>query len=53
MDIYKELRQTKEMTDLIIRVMVDLLHMLALVTEEIKQKKISEFILDDRLPCSG
>jgi hypothetical protein len=35
------------MTDIIVKVMVDVLLILALVTREIKQGKISEFILDD------
>jgi hypothetical protein len=36
------------MTDIIVKVMVDVLLILALVTREIKQGKISGFILDDR-----
>ena len=45
---YVELPPTVEMTDIIVKVMVDVLHILALVTREIKQGKISGFILDDR-----
>ncbi len=53
LETYTELRPTKEMTDIIIKVMVEVLLILALVTKEIKQGKLSEFILDDQLPCSS
>jgi hypothetical protein len=46
LETYTELRPTKEMTDIIIKVMVEVLHILALVTKEIKQGKLSEFIFD-------
>jgi hypothetical protein len=45
---YVELPPTVEMTDIIVKVMVDVLLILALVTREIKQGKISGFTLDDR-----
>jgi hypothetical protein len=45
---YVELPPTVEMTDIIVKVMVDVLHIFALVTREIKQGKISGLILDDR-----
>jgi hypothetical protein len=45
---YVELPPTVEMTDIIVKVMVDVLLILALVTREIKQGKISGFILDER-----
>jgi hypothetical protein len=44
---YIELPPTAEMTDIIVKVMVDVLLILALVTREIRQGKISELILDD------
>jgi len=47
LETYTELRPTKEMTDIIIKVMVEVLLILALVTKEIKQGKLSELILDD------
>jgi len=47
METYTELRPTKEMTDIIIKVMVEVLLILALVTKEINQGKLSELILDD------
>ena len=53
LETYTELPPTKGMTDIIIKVMVEVLLILALVTKEIKQGKLSEFILDDQLPCSS
>ena len=37
------------MTDIIVKVMVEVLFILALVTREVKQGKISKFILNDLL----
>ncbi|KAF8487531.1 hypothetical protein DFH94DRAFT_678537 [Russula ochroleuca] len=42
--IYVELPPTVEMTDIIVKVMVDVLLILALVTKEIKQGKIKRFL---------
>jgi hypothetical protein len=53
LETYAELPPTKEMTDIIIKVMVEVLLVLALVTKEIKQGRLSELILDDRQPCSS
>ena len=47
LETYTELPTTKEMTDIIIKVMVEVVHILALVTKEIKQGKLSELILVD------
>jgi len=47
LETYTELRPTKEMTDIIIKVMVEVLLILALVTREIKQGKLSELAFDD------
>ena len=47
LETYTELPPTKEMTDIIIKVMVEVLLVLALVTKEIKQGKLSGLILDD------
>ena len=44
---YIELPPTAEMTDIIVKVMVEVLLILALVTKEIKQVKISKFFPDD------
>ena len=49
--IYVQLPPTAEMTEIIVKVMVDVLLILALATKEIKQGKISKFILDD-IPSS-
>ena len=49
---YIELPPTAEMTDIIVKVMVEVLLILALVTKEIKQGKISKFIPDDMPPLS-
>ena len=49
---YIELPPTAEMTDIIVKVMVEVLLILALVTKEIKQGKISEFIPNDMPPLS-
>ena len=47
LETYTELPPTKEMADIIIKVMVEVLLVLALVTKEIKQGKLSGLILDD------
>jgi len=47
LETYTELPPTKEMTDIIIKVMVEVLLILALVTKEIKQGKLSGLILDN------
>ncbi len=47
LETYTELRPTKEMTDIIMDVMVEVLLILALLTKEIKQRKLSELTLDD------
>ena len=47
LETYTELPPTKEMTDIIIKVMVEVIHILALVTKEIKQGKLSELSLYD------
>ena len=47
LETYTELPPTKEMTDIIIKAMVEVLLVLALVTKEIKQGKLSELILYD------
>jgi hypothetical protein len=43
--IYVKLPRTKEMTEIIVDVMVHVIHVLALLTREIKQGKISELFL--------
>jgi hypothetical protein len=50
--IYVELPQMEEVTDIIMDVMVHVLHVLSLLTKEIKQRKLSELILLTGLPLS-
>ena len=50
---YTERPPTKEMMDIIIKVMVEVLLVLAIVTKEVKRGKLSELILDDLLSCSS
>jgi hypothetical protein len=45
LEIYVKLLPMEEMTELIVDVMVHVLHIVALLTKEIKQRKISELIL--------
>ena len=46
LEAYTELPPSKEMTDIIIDIMVEVLLILALVTKEIKQGRLSELTLD-------
>ena len=39
------------MTDIIVKIMVDVLIILATVTRGIKQGKISEFVIGDMISC--
>ena len=45
LEIYVKLPPMERMTEIIVDVMVHVLHVLALLTKEIKQGKISELIL--------
>ena len=49
LEIHIGLPPTTAMTDMIVKVMVEVLHILALVTKEIKQGKLSELIIVDGL----
>jgi hypothetical protein len=53
LETYVELPPTTEMMDIIVKVMTEVLLILALVTKEIKQGKLSQFMLVDRLPLSA
>ena len=53
LETYVELPPTAEMMDIIAKVMTEVLLVLALVTKEIKQGKLSEFIPVDRLLLSA
>ena len=50
LETYVELPPTTEMMDIIVKVMTEVLLILALVTKEIRQGKLSEFLPVDRLP---
>ena len=49
LETYVGLPPTTEMTDIIVKVMVEILLILALVTKEIKQGKLSELVVFDGL----
>ena len=49
LETYVELPPTAEMMDIIVKVMTEVLLVLALVTKKMKQGRLSEFILVDRL----
>ena len=53
LETYTERPPTKEMADIIIKVMVEVLLILGIVTKEVKRGKLSELILDDLLSCSS
>ena len=45
LDIYTRFPSTEAMTEIIVKIMVELISTLALVTKQIKQKRPSEYIL--------
>ena len=47
LEIYIEIPRTSEMTDAIVKVMVEVLNVLAIATREINQHRASESILGD------
>ena len=49
LEIHIGLPPTTAMTDMIVKVMAEVLHILALVTKEIKQGKLSKLIVVDGL----
>jgi len=51
LETYVGLPPTTEMTDIIVKVMVEVLLILALVTKEIKQGKLSELVIVQLLDC--
>ena len=52
LDIYTKVPPTPAMTEIIVKIMVELLATLALVTKQIKQGRPSEFVFADLLPGS-
>ena len=51
LETYVGLPPTTEMTDIIVKVMVEILLILALVTKEIKQGKLSELVVVQFMDC--
>ena len=53
LEIYTKITPTIGMTDMIVKILVELLSTLALVTKQIRQGKSSESVChDNTLPCS-
>jgi hypothetical protein len=52
LDSYTEVRPTAAMTDVIVKVMIEVLSILAIATKEIKQKRSSKSIDMNALNCS-
>jgi hypothetical protein len=47
LESYTELKPSEEMTDMMVKILVEVLSVLAIVTVEIKQKRRSKFINSD------
>jgi hypothetical protein len=47
LEIYTEVTLERAMVELIVTMMAQLLHVLGLVTKEIRQNSLSKFVLDD------
>ena len=52
LDIYTKVPPTPAMTEMIVKIMVELLSILALATDQIRQGRPSEFVFADILPSS-
>jgi hypothetical protein len=50
LDIYTKVPPTPAMTEIVVKILVELLSTLALVTKHIRQGRSSEFIFADALP---
>ena len=53
LDIYTEITPTMALTEILVKILVELLFTLALATKQIQQGRASEFILIDALPNSS
>ena len=51
LDIYTRIHPTPAMDEIVVKILVELISTLALVTEELKQKRSSESISADALHC--
>jgi hypothetical protein len=49
LEIYTEIPPTEAMKEMIVKILVELLSILALTTEEIKHGKLSELIVGERV----
>jgi hypothetical protein len=47
LESYTELKPSEEMTDIMVKIVVEVLSVLAIVTVEIKQRRRSQFITSD------
>ena len=47
LESYTELKPSEEMADMMVKILVEVLSVLAIVTVEIKQKRRSQFITSD------
>ena len=52
LDIYTKIPPTIDMTEMVVKILTELLSALALVTKQIKEGKASKFVLDIILPSS-
>ena len=53
LNIYTRVPPSPAMDEIVVKVLVELISTLALVTEELKQRRSSEFVLDEVLLCSA
>ena len=53
LDIYTKVPPTPAMTEVVVEIMMELLSTLALVTKQIKQGRLSEFVSVDVLPAAA
>ena len=51
LETYTEVRPSEAMTDIIVKIMVEVLNVFAIATKEIKQGRTSELLM--RVPCFG
>jgi len=53
LNIYTQIRPTPAIDEIVVKILVELISTLALVTDELKQRRSSESVLTDVLLCSG
>jgi hypothetical protein len=51
LETYTEMRPTGAMTDIIVKIMVEVLGILAIATKEVKQSRASKLIHQRRVTC--